>query len=137
MPPYSAPISIFIHNHINLHFCIVRTGQFATPIDVHSAVHDGEEALQYDSHNSSAIGVGPNGVIFVTGKHHASELNMAKSTTPYDISSFARMLPADMIAASDVNRVTYPLFFTHGRFLYFSYREIPVRRLEEQYSGKC
>jgi len=101
-------------------------GEFSTPIDVHTAVHGNNDALEYDSHNSSAIGIAQNGVMFVTGNHHSSVLNMAKTTTAFDIGSFANMLPEQMVASSEVNRVTYPSFFTHDRFLYFSYREQEV-----------
>ncbi len=98
-------------------------GEFLTPVDIHTAVMGGQEALEYDSHNSAAIGVASNGVMFVTGNHHVSELNMAKSATPYDIGSLTRMAPSAMVSLSEVERVTYPSFFNHGGYLYFSYRE--------------
>jgi len=101
-------------------------GRFAQPIDMHDAGLDNNEPLRYDSHNTSAIGVASNGVMFVTGNHHVMQLNMAKTTTPYDLNSFARMLPEQMVAASEVDRVTYPSFFSHGGYLYFSYREQEV-----------
>lgn len=101
-------------------------GEFSTPIDVHDAVHGDGEPLHYDSHNSSAIGVASNGVMFIGGNQHVSELNMAKTTTPYDPGSFSALLPEQMVASSEVNRVTYPSFFTHDGYLYFSYREQEV-----------
>jgi hypothetical protein len=101
-------------------------GEFSTPVDIHAAVLGNNEALAYDSHNVSAIGVASNGVMFVTGNHHVNQLNMAKSTTRYDINSFSNMLPEDMVRASDVDRVTYPSFFSHNNNLYFSYREQEV-----------
>ncbi|MBX2886114.1 MAG: BNR repeat-containing protein [Granulosicoccus sp.] len=117
------------------------TGEFEEPVDVHAAI--GNDVLEYDSHNSSALGVAGNGALFITGNHHVDPLNLGKTRVPFDISSFYYVdsglvtrhsptgdsvpvddsSPGDTMLPSDINRVTYPSFFYLDGILHFSYRE--------------
>ena len=97
-------------------------GMFTAPVDIHTAVMGDTETLEYDSHNASAVGVAPNGVLFATGNHHVDELNMAFAPN-YNIRAFSTMPADSMVSKTEANRVTYPSFFTFNNHLYFSYRE--------------
>lgn len=113
-------------------------GEFEPPLDIHAAI--GNDQLELDSHNSSALGIAPNGIMFVTGNHHVDPLNLGKTRTPYDIESFyylkEGLVAADAsntsaaqfesrppILASDTDRITYPSFFYLNGELHFSFRE--------------
>lgn len=95
------------------------SGEFGDSVDVHTAI--GDEPLEYDSHNSSALGVASNGIMFITGNHHVDPLNMGKTRSPYDIQTFFNVNSG--LLASDIDRVTYPEFFHLNGVLYLSYRD--------------
>lgn len=99
-------------------------GKWSQAIDVHDAI--GGEPLENDSHNNTAVGVDPKGFIWITGNHHVDPLRVAKTTRPYDLSTFVN-IPRSFFGSADTDRVTYPEFFytEHGD-LALSYREQEV-----------
>ena len=98
-------------------------GRFEPPLDIHGAI--GGEPLEWDAHNWCGWALAPDGTIFVTGNHHSDQLNMARSARPLDWRSLEYVAPSAM-GARDVDRVTYPSFFTLRDRLHFSYREQEV-----------
>ena len=98
-------------------------GQWTFPIDIHNAI--GGDQLEYDSHNSTALGFSSDGRFFVTGNHHVDPLNMAVTAKAYDFNSFVNV-PRGALNARDTDRVTYPSFTYHTGDMYFSYREQEV-----------
>ena len=109
--------------HLSIMVRDFPSGQWSDPVDSHR--HIGNDELEYDSHNATALGIAADGTFFVSANQHVDPLRMAMTTRPYDITSFTQ-LPANSINAKDDDRVTYPSFAYLNEELYFSYREQEV-----------
>jgi len=101
----------------------LQEGSWSNPVNIHSAI--GGDTLSNDSHNTIAVGVGPDGILHVSGNHHVDPLNYARSTQPHNMNSFQNvrsMIPSD--ANGSEQRVTYPAFFNSvDGDLFFFYRD--------------
>lgn len=90
-------------------------GEWSEPVDIHAGVC-GDIELEWDSHNSIAVGQCPqSGFLFVTGNHHSDRLNLGISRNPGDIGGgWDRFNDGRIDGDAYHGRMTYPSINTVG-----------------------